>query len=137
VTNPPRFRDELLLLRAHDRCEYCHIPVTRYSYLGPQIEHIVARQHGGGDNEANLAVACKRCNLLKGPNLTAIDPATGEIIRLFHPRRDDWHEHFAVVSARIKGRTSVGRTTATLLRFNDPKMCRLRRALLRLGVRFE
>jgi hypothetical protein len=45
-------------------------------------------QHGGGDDADNLALACPDCNLRKGPNLTGIDPETGAVVRLFHPRRD-------------------------------------------------
>jgi 5-methylcytosine-specific restriction endonuclease McrA len=28
----------------------------------------------------NLALACHRCNLRKGPNLTGIDPMSGEMV---------------------------------------------------------
>lgn len=132
---PVSLHNEFLLLRACYRCEYCHMPVVTRSSIRPQIEHIVARQHGGGDEDENLAIACARCNLVKGPNLTSIDPVTGKITRLFNPRRDRWHEHFAVTSDRIVGRTSVGRTTAALLDFNHPRMRLRRRSLLRLGVR--
>jgi len=51
---------------------------------------VVPRQHGGTDDPGNLALACHRCNLRKGPNLTGIDPITGEIVPLFDPRRDRW-----------------------------------------------
>jgi hypothetical protein len=50
-----------------------------------QIEHIVARQHGGSDDIENLALACHRCNLHKGPNLGGIDPMTGEVRFCFTP----------------------------------------------------
>jgi hypothetical protein len=45
----------------------------------------VAQQHHGGSDEVNLALACHFCNRHKGPNLTGIDPTTGELTRLFNP----------------------------------------------------
>jgi len=41
----------------------------------------------------------------KGTNLSGIDPATGEIARLFHPRRDIWSEHCQWQDALLVGRT--------------------------------
>jgi hypothetical protein len=59
-----------------------------------QIDHIIARKHGGGSAEDNLAFACFYCNTHKGPNIAGIDPVSREVVRLFHPRRDVWKEHF-------------------------------------------
>jgi 5-methylcytosine-specific restriction endonuclease McrA len=73
--------------RAAYQCEYCRLP-QEFSELRFHIEHIVPRQHGGADHLDNLALACPDCNLRKGPNLTGIDPQTGEVTRLFDPRRD-------------------------------------------------
>jgi hypothetical protein len=137
VSEGPRTREEFLLTRAHRRCEYCHLPLTRRGVLGPQMDHIVARQHGGGDELENLAIACIRCNLIKGPNLTSIDPITGKITRLFNPRKDEWQDHFEIVAARIQGRTAVGRTTAFVLEFNGPATCIRRQTLMETGVRFD
>jgi 5-methylcytosine-specific restriction endonuclease McrA len=41
------------------------------------IEQVIARQPGGSDEIDNLALACHRCNLHKGPNLTGVDPSNG------------------------------------------------------------
>ena len=38
------------------------------------LDHIVARQHGGTDEQKNLAWSCQECNLLKGTDLSAVDP---------------------------------------------------------------
>ncbi len=51
-----------------------------------QVEHIIPKQHGRPDEEGNLCLASERCNGFKGQNLTAIDPETGLIERLIHPR---------------------------------------------------
>lgn len=111
--------------RAGGRCEYCRLP-EKFSSLRFHIEHIIARQHGGPDSLDNLALACPECNYHKGPNLTGRDPDTGEIEPLFHPRKDKWEEHFAVVNARISGKTPVGRTTVWLLEMNTEEKMRWR-----------
>jgi hypothetical protein len=114
--------------RANHRCEYCQLPQAAIeSRL--QVEHIVARQHGGGDVEDNLCLACDRCNLYKGPNLTSIDPLTQVIVRLFDPRRDIWSVHFHFIGARIEGLTPTGRATTALLQMNASKRLDLRQSL--------
>ncbi len=86
---------QLVRTRADNRCEYCRLP--QHAVDGVlQVEHIIARQHGGGDELTNLALACDQCNLHKGPNLSAIDPESGQTVQLFDPRRDAWEEHFLV-----------------------------------------
>jgi HNH endonuclease len=116
-------------LRANHRCEYCQLPQAAIeSRL--QIEHIVARQHGGSDAEDNLCLACDRCNLYKGPNLTSIDPVTRAVVRLFDPRRDIWTNHFRLYGARIEGLTPTGRATAALLQVNVSKRLDLRQSLI-------
>ena len=62
----------------------------------------------------------------KGPNLSGIDPQTGKIIGLFHPRQDEWQEHFSAIiggalslGIAIRGLTPVGRATVEVLGFNE------------------
>lgn len=69
----------------------------------------------------------------KGPNLASIDPQDGARVFLFNPRTDRWQDHFAWEDARIVALTSVGRATAMLLRFNDPRRLAARDALMRKG----
>ena len=123
---------EFVRKRAGDRCEYCLLP-QEVSELHFHIEHIIPRQHGGTDDRENLALACPDCNLVKGPNLTGIEPATGKVVRLFDPRRDRWDDHFAYDGPRIDGRTLIGRATVSLLRINNPERLRVRTLLLELG----
>jgi hypothetical protein len=111
--------------RALFACEYCRLPET-VSLFSFHIEHIVARQHGGNDELANLALACPECNLRNGPNIATLDPSTGELIRLFHPRRDRWSDHFKTNTGVIEGRTAIGRGTTALLSFNTKDRIRLR-----------
>jgi hypothetical protein len=112
--------------RAGNRCEYCGLSQSDTPFASFHVEHIIARQHGGSDDEDNLAWACRRCNFHKGPNLAGIDPATGEIVPLFHPRRDAWNEHFVLRDRIVVGLTPVGRTTVRLLRMNLPARLDLR-----------
>ncbi|OYV74093.1 MAG: hypothetical protein B7Z74_02845 [Deltaproteobacteria bacterium 21-66-5] len=74
--------------RARDRCEYCLIPQEATPYFTFHVEHIVAKQHLDElDDAARLALACNRCNAYKGPNLSSVDPLTGQIVLLFRRRR--------------------------------------------------
>lgn len=98
------------------------------------IEHIIARQHRGDDSSENLALACLRCNLHKGTNLTGMDPETGKLTLLFNPPLDKWSDHFAMSKGIIVGSTSVGRTTATLFRMNTPDRIELRLELQKNGL---
>lgn len=120
--------------RAGDCCEYCRLRQADESETPFHVEHIIARQHGGSDDVANLALACALCNLLKGPNLSSLDPDTGKLTRLFHPRTDRWSDHLHREGALIMGHTDVGRTTAWLLQFNSQMNVEQRLLLLRLGA---
>jgi hypothetical protein len=120
--------------RARNRCEYCLIPQA--AFRRPfHIEHIVAKQHGGPTELDNLALACWQCNLKKGTNLTSIDPETGELTRLFHPRTDKWADHFVfkllkpgVDRVQTIGLTPIGRATVRLFDMNEE---------LRQALRYE
>ncbi len=116
---------ETVRRRAGGRCEYCSIPQS--AFRRPfHVEHIVARQHGGANGLHNLALACWSCNLKKGPNLSGVDPGTGDVTALYHPRKADWEAHFsALVGAlmpagvAVLGLTAIGRTTVQVLGLND------------------
>ena len=125
---------DLVRRRAADRCEYCRLQ-QEHSELRHHVEHIVAKQHGGSDDPENLALACHRCNLHKGPNLTGLEPQTGQITRLFHPRRDRWSDHFAVEGRHITGISEVGRTTVQVLDLNDARRLELRAEILKRSER--
>ena len=128
----PAIRNEVRQ-RAGNRCEYCRLRQQDEEENPFHIEHIIAQQHGGTDLLENLALACSWCNAVKGPNLSSIDPDTGELTRLYHPRKDRWEDHFRREGIYILGLTAVGRTTAWLLRFNDTDNLTQRHLLLELG----
>jgi hypothetical protein len=112
--------------RAGNVCEYCHLHQNDSPLATLHIEHIVPRIHGGGDDLDNLALACIDCNSHKGTNLTGIDPQTGVITELFHPRRQKWEEHFDWLGIYLHGKTAVGRTTVRVLDMNSEDQLALR-----------
>lgn len=115
--------------RAGRRCEYCSTPQNSEPFFRYQVDHCISRQHGGGDDLANLALACPHCNFHKGPNIAGLDPATGALTPLFHPRELVWSEHFIVHRGAISGMTPIGRTTVVVLAMNESL-----RVELRLGM---
>lgn len=106
-----------VIQRADGRCEYCrlHQELSIYTH---EVDHVVARKHGGKTVLENLALSCLPCNRHKGSDLTSVDPQTGVITRLFDPRSDVWLEHFIWENGRIIGLSAIGRTTVFLLKFN-------------------
>ena len=124
---------ELVRNRAGHCCEYCRLQQRHVPFHTFHVEHIIARKHRGGDEPANLALACDQCNLHKGANLSGIDPDTDSMVRLFHPRLDDWATHFRFDGARIAGLTPCGRTTAWVLQMNSEERVELRSILAALG----
>lgn len=52
--------DRLLRLiwrRANRTCEYCQLPQA-YSHLPFEVDHVIAKKHGGKSLASNLALAC-------------------------------------------------------------------------------
>jgi hypothetical protein len=115
--------------RAGDCCEYCGVSQQEEGWSRFHVEHIVAKQHKGSDSLDNLCLCCQHCNLHKGPNLSGIDPVTGAMTRLFHPRQDEWHEHFAQVGLEVVGCTDIGRATVEVLAMSTPQRMEFRRRL--------
>jgi hypothetical protein len=79
-------------------------------------------------------LACFPCNNHKGPNIAGRDPLTERIVRLFHPRRDKWHQHFEWRGPELMGLTPVGRATITVLEINLPHRVSLRQSLIEEGI---
>jgi len=119
--------------RAKYRCEYCRIPHPNYR-LPFQVDHIIARQHGGATILDNLAMACFHCNRFKGPNIAGLDPSSGEVVRLFNPRTDLWSSHFQYHGATLVGLTPVGRVTIHVLAMNADDLLLFRAEILREGI---
>jgi 5-methylcytosine-specific restriction endonuclease McrA len=119
--------------RAAEICEYCLIPES-ITLATHAIDHIVAEKHGGLTVADNLALSCTICNGHKGSDLASVDPETGTIVPLFHPRRDRWSDHFFLAGGRFEPRTAIGRATVRLLQLNSPHRIEERRLLVAAGV---
>lgn len=52
---------------------------------------------------------------------------------LFHPRRDNWHEHFRLEEAVIEPLTPTGRVTVRLLQLNQISRVNERKLLIEAG----
>lgn len=114
------------------RCEYCRLPDSRYP-LPFHIDHIIARQHGGATSAENLALACLHCNRHKGPNIAGRHPATGDLVRLFHPRSDRWHDHFEWDDVILLPKSDIGLVTIQVLAINETDFVAVRFALMQEG----
>ncbi|HTW93839.1 MAG TPA: HNH endonuclease signature motif containing protein [Tepidisphaeraceae bacterium] len=125
--------EQLVRDRAAHRCEYCRLP-EKFSKLKFVLDHIVARQHAGGDVPGNLALACGFCNRHKGPNIAGIDAETGQLVQLFNPRQDQWTQHFVWAGATLIGLTPAGRVTIALLAMNHEDQVAVREAIMDEGV---
>lgn len=114
-------RAQMVRKRADHRCEYCLASEWLMGQLC-HIDHIVPRAKDGSSKLDNLCLACAACNGSKLDRTHAFDPETGELVRLFHPREQEWYEHFAWSSdgTHILGITACGRATVELLRLNRP-----------------
>ena len=66
--------------------------------------------------------------------MPATIPKPDVLVRLWNPRLDDWHEHFAGVAGEIVGRTPEGRATVEVLAMNDPLRVELRAELAADGL---
>lgn len=119
--------------RARGRCEYCRLP-SEFHPSPFQIDHVIARQHGGASEYENLALACIRCNRFKGPNIAGRDPSGDNVVRLFNPRKDNWTEHFVWDGPELRALTPVGRVTIAVLSINDQEATLLRKLLQEEGV---
>jgi hypothetical protein len=124
---------ERVAARARYCCEYCQTP-EQASFDSHQIDHVVSVKHGGETTLDNLAFSCTLCNRRKGSDLSSLDPATGQLTPLFHPRRDLWHEHFEMSGGELVALSPSARATIYLLRLNHPHRIQERR--IRLGWRW-
>jgi hypothetical protein len=124
---------QLVIRRARSRCEYCLLHESD-AFFTHEVDHIYAEKHGGTTTDNNLCLACADCNAFKGSDLTSLDPLTGLIEPLYHPRNDTWSEHFQLhETGVIEPQTAVGRVTIRLLRINRLDVIDERARLIRLG----
>src|SRR5215203_3272215 len=131
-SNIPVFLRKLVIRRAQNHCEYC-----RLSQKGQEatfhIDHILPVASGGKTVAENLALACVSCSLRKGAKEKAVDSETKQEVPIFHPRFDDWNEHFEWNKVLLKGLTAKGRATIELLKLNRRVILTIREEEILLG----
>ncbi len=126
-------RDQITA-EARQRCGYC---LTSSSITGTPMEmdHIIPESLGGLTVRENLWLACSMCNDHKGNRIAGADPSTGEVVRLFDPRRQVWLEHFGWSAGGdiLLGKTPTGRATIVAVRLNRAELVEARRGWVIAG----
>jgi hypothetical protein len=117
--------------RAERLCEYCLIHASD-TYLGCQVDHVIAEKHGGSTVSENLAFACTFCNRAKGSDIGSL-ASDGQFVGFYNPRIQRWSEHFLFDQVVIESKTPIGEVTAKILGFNAPDRLVERTALQNLG----
>ena len=100
-----------------------------------EIDHIVPEAAGGATEADNLCLTCISCNTFKSAYQTGIDPQTGEEVRLFNPREQQWVEHFQWSGDRsqIIGTTAIGRATVARVQINRSLAVQARQRWVQAG----
>ena len=130
----PKNRKEVIK-RAKQLCEYCLAPAN-YAFHPFCVDHIIPTIKGGTGDLNNLAFSCQNCNGSKHTKIEGIDPLTQSLVDLFHPRKDNWIEHFIwdETGTVIIGISSCGRATIATLKMNIQPVKNIRFALVGIGV---
>lgn len=129
---PAVLREKVAELSAF-RCEYCRYPESE-SFLKFHVDHIISLKHGGATKLNNLAFCCPICNSKKGSDLGTILDDEDMLIRIFHPRKQDWFAHFSVSNdGHINPLTDIGRSTIKLLDLNEDDRVLERLDLIKTG----
>jgi hypothetical protein len=115
--------------RAKNRCEYCFLPADQAS-SPHQIDHLIPVKGVSKSMLDILCLCCAKCYRLRAGRYNFTDPESGELVRVFNPRLDDWNEHFRLADGRLDGLTAMGRATAQLLQFNSVDQIRERQVLV-------
>lgn len=125
---------EQLTREARQRCGYCQTS-ARVTGTPMEVDHIIPESLGGASTRENLWLACSMCNDHKGSRIAAPDAHTGEVVRLFDPRRQRWLDHFdwSADGSLIVGKTPIGRATVAALRMNRVELVEARRAWVLAG----
>ena len=130
----PRSLRRQLLADSRSQCAYCHT-LTAITGARLVIDHITPETAGGKTVWLNLCAACHSCNEFKAGRFRAQDPLTGMYVRLFHPRRNRWKEHFrwSRDGTTIIGTTPIGRATVVALNMNHHEVVQARRRWVAVG----
>jgi hypothetical protein len=116
----PKILRAAVATRDGGRCRYCGIlQVGQVAVF--HIDHVIPRSRGGDTVLDNLALQCPHCSLRKSNKIQAFDPDTGREAALFHPLRDRWEDHFALLrDGTLTGKSDTARATIDALQMNEP-----------------
>ncbi len=133
-THIPRAIRDRVSAEARYRCGYC-LSAAAIIGMPLEVDHLIPEALGGLTVEDNLWLACSLCNDHKNDRIAALDPTTGELVRLFDPRHQIWKEHFSWTTGgdQIIGLTPTGRATVVALNLNRPVLVLARRAWVSVG----
>jgi 5-methylcytosine-specific restriction endonuclease McrA len=117
-------------LRAKGCCEYC-LSQEKFATQSFSIDHIIPTSQEGKTQLDNLALACQGCNNFKYDKVEGTDRLTGEKVPLYHPRKEQWQNHFTWDKSytNIVGLTPTGRATVEDLKLNRSGLINLRQIL--------
>ncbi|MEM7126544.1 MAG: HNH endonuclease signature motif containing protein [Chloroflexota bacterium] len=120
--------------RASFRCEYCQCWAD-FSAQSFVYEHIIPVAKGGETVLENLCYACGGCNGHKYIKTEGIDPVSKLIIPLYHPRDQNWNDHFSWSNdyLHIIGLTPTGRATVAALKMNRQPLVNIRTLFVMAG----
>ncbi len=106
--------------QAENRYGYCLVPQKLVSYK-LEIEHLRPKAKDGTDDEENLWLACRQCNLSKGIKTYGFDGIKFKRVKIFNPRKQKWVRNFvwSEDKTEIIGKTACGRATVSVLQLNS------------------
>jgi HNH endonuclease len=123
---------KLVIKRAENCCEYCHL-----SQKGQEatfhIDHVIPFVSEGETTFENLALACVSCSLRKGAKQIVVNSETMQEVSLFNPRRENWNDHFQWNGIILIGITSIGSATIETLDLNRRLILAIREEEILLG----
>ena len=111
------------------------VPIPLFPTVTFDVEHIVPIFADGTTISENLALSCHGCNLHKSSKVEGFDTISEKTVRLFHPRNDEWNEHFIWANefSVIVGLTPIGRATVETLQLNRKGLINQRKMLRLYG----
>ena len=109
-----------------DCCAYCKT-AEALTVATFEIEHIIPISLDGPSDFDNLCLACPACNRFKSNRTHGALP-DGGTVELFHPKNDNWADHFdwSVDGTVIVALTNRAAVTVNLLRMNRPQVVDIR-----------
>lgn len=122
----------LVAERAGDGCKYCRLHQQEV-YFPFEVDHIISEKHEGETVSENLCFSCPDCNSFKGSDIAAIDRETGQVSLLYHPRTQQWTDHFRLEGGFIAPLTPIGRVTVFMLKLNLADRVIQREMLAQIG----